>query len=209
MVATTAMKTKIITFLLLPLMLDMLVACCDCDDPEKHIYTIDNLSIRSIDNRGSQPVEIDAGTVPKNAYGIKVRLPLRMVAYNRPAIRPLFSTAAYATSCGCPPSLVYSPTDSIVSFKVVTLNNFDNQHPAGADVTSLFQVFKASNRSYQSIANYLASDAPVYNHKLDENVELTLLLMQAPAEGQHQFHIEIKLSDNRLLSGSTSIITLQ
>ena len=191
---------KIILLLLFPLMADVLVACCNCDESAVYHYTVEKMDMVSLDNSGSQPRTIVSGNVPKKAYGIRIQMPVKF-ARNTKGI-PFISNSAYALSCRCFNDQ-YLSKDSIVSVKVFSLNAFDNLHPVNTDITDYFKVNHES--VYETIPVFLARKPEISNYEISFDV----LLLTPPTTGQeHQFRVEIQLAGNRILTGTTGLINL-
>ncbi len=192
---------KVLFFLLLPLLCDLLISCCKCDDSVTKHYSNDSISLINLDNTGSELIESGAEAIDKDAYGIRINLKLREIASSR--LSPgMFITSAYATSCECPPPLEYLPKDSIVSFQVFTINDFDSGHMAGADISAYLKIY--FNYNFLPIEESLSRfNSPRY-YEEDFNSRIDLLLMTAPTLNVlHQFKVQITLSDGRVLEQLT------
>ena len=85
------------------------------------------------------------------------------------------------------------------------MNDFDDQHPAGADISEYFRIKDQYN--YLSLDQYL-DRRNSFNWLSD--ICLDCLLMSAPSiTGTHQFQVEAKLSDGRTMLSTTTQILLQ
>ena len=90
------------------------------------------------------------------------------------------------------------------------MNNFDNTHPEGADITDYFKIAQ----SYQTIEDYVTDLHYNYATDLDiidisPGLKIDLLLMVAPtADNKQQFKIRVALSDRRILEQQTPEIEL-
>jgi hypothetical protein len=188
-------------------------ACCPCDVETKHEnYSHKAIFLKNLDNSGEKAIESESLQLNKNAYGIRLYLEREkvVVAQAKP-INSIFIQSAYATSCECPPEFLYFPSDSIVSIKIFTVNNFDNQHLENSDVTDCFRVGVSS-----TIESYVAKMR--YTYAIDyaygveywvQELKLDLLLMTAPtANNKQQFEIQVALSDGRILKQQTLEIEL-
>lgn len=94
-----------------------------------------------------------------------------------------------------------------MSIKVYTLNDFDGTHPAGADLSGNFKVYR--NYAFMTMEDYLKyADVTLYDER-QLDIRIDLLLMTAPAiTDQHQFKVQMALSDGRVLETETSTIEL-
>ncbi len=207
------MKTKlVILFLLLLPIVDLFFACCPCDVTTKHVkYSHKTLSLKNLDNSGENAIESEASELNKNAYGIRLYLAREKntIAQNIKQINSIFIQSAYATSCECPPEYIFSASDSIISIKIFTLNNFDNQHFENSDITDYFRIA----HTYSSVKDHLTSIHYTYEYDIQEltekTLEIDLLLMIAPEiNSNHQFKIQIALSDGRVLEQQTREVKL-
>ena len=206
------MKKKLIIlfFLLVPIASVLFHACCPCDVETQHRnYSHKAIFLKNLDNSGEKIIESESLQLNKNAYGIRLYLTREknVVACTK-QMNSFFIQSAYATSCKCPPEFLYFPSDSIVSIKIFTVNNFDNQHSAGSDVTDYFRV----SGSFSVIESYVANMYYTYADDFEywgQEINLGLLLMTAPTtNNKHQFEIQVTLSDRRILKEQTLEIEL-
>jgi hypothetical protein len=211
------MKTKksIILFLLLVPIAELFYSCGPCDDiTTKHIsYSHKTIFLKNLDNSGAQAVETDSLQLNKNVYGIRLYLTKEKntVAHTKP-INSIFTQSAYAFHRECPPEYIFSPSDSIKSIKIFTLNTFDNQHAKNSDITSYFRIA----HSYSKIEDYVKNMAFTYEYNSDfetfpekDVMRIDLLLMTAPkTSNNQQFKIQVVLSDGRILEEQTPEIQL-
>ena len=183
----------------------VLVSCCDCLDSTYLKYTFDSIETVHIDNSGQNPNYISSGTIPKEAYGIQIQQTLKQIALNDYKISGFSS--AYATSCDCPPEFQYSAQDSIIGLRIITLNDFNNTHSSNSDIGEYFSIYNYGG--YTSISDFLNNPAIVYYGPVSNDI-IEIYLMQAPEiSGEHQFKVELSLSDGSVLSSITSLITLE
>lgn len=198
------MIKKVFVLLLLPLMVELLVSCCDCTEPDLFRYTNEGLTVQHLDNRGREPVVSSDNIVLKKAYGLRVTITGKQVV--RAARPSFFISRSYAFSCGCDPSPQYHPIDSVLAFRIITLDDFDVTHPAGADITSYFKVFRGNG--YADLEG-MFSHARVVYRKPDLDDSFNALLMEPPPQsGHYRFRVEVELSDGRLLQAETSAAEL-
>ena len=76
---------KALALLFIPFFADMLVACCDCEEPQLFKYTHTGLVLMHLDNHGQLPVITEDDPVLKEAYGIRMLLKAEAVAFQKPS----------------------------------------------------------------------------------------------------------------------------
>ncbi len=179
-------------------------SCCKINTS----FTINGVSVSNLNNSGSTPEEIGDTTsngVSKNAYGIRVFLSTSInssgFVYNTINNLKLIDNS-YALGC----KQHYSLTNMIKSFKIFTLNDFDDSHKAGADVTEYFNGLNKEYGPYITIQqkineiNSLLTDLPEY---------FDIFLMKPPTEnGFFRFKIMIELNDGYIEDLKTENIIL-
>lgn len=201
---------KVLLILVSPILLELIVACCDCPATATFSYTNCSLEIESIDNSGPSPISTDVGSIRKEAFGLRVRIS-RSEAMCKRKSNSLFMSSAYAFSCYCPPAFLYFPEDSIVSIHIETVFDFDMEHPSGSDISSYFQAFRTTEffTIPEQIENLHANENTLIDFT-DPTLEFDLLLINPPDVGtEHQFAVKIELSDGRVLEEKSQIIQLQ
>jgi hypothetical protein len=206
------MRLKVLVLLSLPFMAQVFAACCECLDTVLKNYSNKIMTVANLDNSGIQPVVTNSSSVPKNAYGIKVEIQREIVACAQKQI-PTFFSSAYALSCECPPTLAIAAKDSIVSFKVFSVYDFDDDHPANSDISEFFRV--TDYDAYATIPQYLSTQSSFRYSRFgyskwtltaeDQlNFEITLLLLTAPKiNSANKFRVDITLSDGRIFEQET------
>ena len=203
-------KLMILFFLLVPIVSALFHACCPCGVETQHKnYSHKVLFLKNLDNRGEKAIETELLQLNKNAYGIRLYLEREKVVIARAKkINSIFIQSAYATSCECPPEFLYFPSDSIVSIKIFTVNNFDDQRLENSDITDYFRIAG----SYSTVESYVTNMRYTYADDFEywgQELKLDFLLMTAPtANNKHQFEIQVTLSDGRILIQQTPEIEL-
>ncbi len=202
------MKARhVITFMLLPLLLDVLiVSCCDCEPPEDFTYSNCTLVTQNLNNSGPAPIVTNEENVPKEAFGLKVVINRKenVCMKNTPM---LFSTSAYAVFCECFPETNFNGLDSILSLNIFTINDFDSTHLAGSNVSNYFKAYKGSYINLDKYAQLLQEEFYSLNDTIATG---DILLLNVPDnEGPHQFRTEIMLSDGRTLESISPSIRLK
>jgi hypothetical protein len=181
--------------------------CCNCEDPISDYYELDALSTHHLDNSGAEAVISESNSILKEAYGIGLVFSTRQISM---ADEPGFSfliSPALATSCRCE-EWQYSSRDEILSITVTTLKDFNDQFPAGSNVTDLFRVY--GNQQFLTMRAVEARALPVfYMIGQGETFEKQLLLTHGqPDPGEHQFRIDVRLEREVTLTHVTSAIVL-
>ncbi len=201
------MKYLRILFLLVsPVIIDGMT-CCDCPNSEKETanFSYCSLEVNYLDNTGEKPVLTQSTALPKEALGIRIDVERkRDMCINR---RSWFGTAAYACDCGY--DTIYFPLENIVKASIITVNDFDTQHPAGTDITEYFYTY--DSRSYKPATTEFSTQLKYVNYYSGElSNEINFLLMTPPPSmTECAFKIVVELSDERILEDTTDTILLQ
>ncbi len=210
------MKTRKVLFLLiLPFVAEFIIACCNCNlDTQYGYFSNCNINISELDNSGEKAVVTTSNTIPKEAFGIRISIDrVDNTCYFNST--PSFLYSAFATSCDCPPEFEYLAKDSIVDIEIITTNSYNTivngvstSHNAGSDISKFFYAY--SNYEYIEISKYIKNMNYGIKNNIIEQYTFDLLLMSPPeVTSQHQFIVNIELSDGRVLSEQTNLITLQ
>jgi hypothetical protein len=201
------MKTKKVLFIILTTFsIRVIISCCDCLQPEEYFYSFDYFSVYNLDNSGKLPIISETNTVPKEAYGIQIDFSLIRISLNHTKTFMMFPEGK-AFDCFCKDTL-FTARDTISSIEVLTIKDFDLQHPANSDVSELFKVLTYS--MYLTLQEYLDQPEKVYYSYMPAKEPLSLFLLRTPDNiGEQQFKIEIMFSDQRMLSLTTNPVILQ
>jgi len=197
------MKKKITLVFLIAISTQLIISCCDCPEPHKYQYKFEYLSAFNLDNSEANSV-ISESPIPRNAYGIKLQMGLRELSLDRNQFS-LFSQAN-AMCCFCGPVTTITPRDTITSLTITTTNRFDDNHPAGSDVTALFKVLRYGN--YVSIDSVIARPDTYFKRTETEFMELYLFTPPDLA-GEYSFKVDLLLSNDTHLSAITKSINLK
>jgi len=198
---------KIILILMLPLMVELMVACCNCLEPTYFDYTNCSLTINNLDNSGAEPIVSQSNIISKDAFGIRVGIKRNENICKVKTNKSLFFQSAYARYCDCPPEFQYFPLDSITSVKVITNNDFNSGHLENADVSEYFYVFRGNE--FSTIEEYVENIETTLYDFGNPTLEFDLLLMTPPTiNTEHQFEIIVELSDGRIFNAQTELLEL-
>ena len=201
-----------------------------CPPLEKLYYTMSDVKLQNIDNAGKHPIiiEYENAIIPKEAFGIRVTLNYELLSDSiNDVVKNDFIknislfNSLYAISYDClPPEIIFK--DTIISIKVFTVNDFDNEFSTDSDVSELFKVLYDSLPHIASILpKYISIDEYIRKHSTplvypysprNENIEsiIDLYLMKPPEFiGEHNFRVEVLLSDGKVFSATTPRINLE
>jgi hypothetical protein len=208
------MKTRLtILILLLTPIVNLFHSCkdpCKGHEPTKYgEYSYKTLLLKNLDySEIHTPRQSDSVQFDENAYGIRLHLTREkiVIAY-RKQINSILIQSAYALSTNCPPEYILSAKDSIVSIKILTLNDFDDQHSKNSDITAYFKVF-----AFSDVKDYVAGMSHTFEgerYNFEDGLRLDLKLMVAPTTTHNQqFKVIVELSDGRILEQQTTEIQL-
>lgn len=180
-------------------------SCCDCgsgDGESNRPASVDEMSVLMLNNSGKDPIEVESGTIPKAAFGIKMILHVAQFANFTNNRSGSFFTAAYACSCDNP----YRLDDEIMSIKITTINDFNSEYAAESEVSELFKVLR--NEHYFTLDEYITKPLLGYD-QYPAQFESYLYLLVAPESGVHQFRIDLEFESGLALSALTNEVTLQ
>ncbi|MHC8949783.1 DUF5034 domain-containing protein [Sphingobacterium hungaricum] len=202
---------KIILILFVPFLLQVIIACCECENTLRTLnFTNKSILLDNLDHSGSEIKFSATNTVVKEAYGIYVRVLREEVSFYDP-IKSLSLQGAYA--CSCVEDIRYLPKENVTSVQVLTLRDFDTNHPTNSDVTSLFKVFEQGNAHYEikytPIVDYFdLLNKTHYNYGV-EGISFDIFLLTPPSvASSQQFMVRMTLSDGRIIEGVTPLVEL-
>ncbi|MFT6718716.1 MAG: hypothetical protein ACJAY8_001112, partial [Sphingobacteriales bacterium] len=98
---------KVILLLVIPLMVELMVACCFCFPTMSFNYSNCSLEIQNLDNRGEKAIVSESNSFSKQAFGIRVLIQRERNACTVIGNNSIFFKSAYASSCECPPTRQY------------------------------------------------------------------------------------------------------
>lgn len=191
------------------LIIDLCAGCCDCDESTELGYSQCELELGLIDNSGQEPTLSAADSIPLAAFGIELQVTPSEQLCHRPRIPSILSQSAYATSCDCPPPVSYLPLENLSSLQVITLEDFDAEHPANSDVSDSFFDLESVTEVLPGFAR--PDEFPRFDSNIptDSYAWRSLLLRNGQGQpGVHRFRVEVQLSDGRTLTAETNPIIL-
>jgi len=197
---------KILVVLLLPLIADTIISCCNCEETVVKYYSNKSIEVLNLDNSGNKAVVATNDTARKEAFGIRVMLKKEKTSFLNPP-KTLFLQAAYAYDCFCPASYELLPRDSITAIQIFTLNDFDTNHPANSEVSVYFKVFEYNN--FTPISEYVKNYKTLLFDDAELGQSIDLLLMTPPQiPGSYKFKVRFNLSDGRIFEQESTAIEL-
>jgi len=152
------------------------------------------------ENLAAEDISFDS-QISKNEFGIRIEMYNRK--YTNHDVR-IFNSA-YAYRC----FTEYSKDDSIIDITITTLNPFDSLHGELSEVSDFFvgdsnSLFLSKDSlSLDSLVEAINQD----NYEALENIDL-FLINQDIIDTTHQFVIEIRLSDARILVDTTKSVRI-
>ena len=174
---------------------------------------IDSLSLENFENTGETgPYNTD--TISREAYMMTVSLAIEgvLLSYTRHNTGIFPSSVAHGNNS----FILY---DTIIGFRINTIDFFDNNHRAGSDLTDIFNAeFPGGHANNVSMSvedkyrYYLPLPATEMIEELN-NAEFTssgnnihLYLVSLPESTTNRFVVTMDLLDGRTLSDTTDII---
>lgn len=188
-------------------------SCMKKADYREIPVTLCSIDLQPIDNTGSSPQTAISDTVAAQAFGLKLQLNY-MDEAGICKINPMetvsFFPASYALGNNGKTAYYYVPENPIDSLFIYSTEDFDASHPAGADLSAFFSVFKSY--SYSSPMGYLGGERRILFENMalqPKQEEVNLLLMKQPENsGNHQFTIRIYTRNGELFEQTLPSITL-
>lgn len=157
-----------------------IVSCnyCKCSPSPDREYKYKELLITSMQYsfEGDSTYTVSQSskdTLANNEYGISIQINYELISQALPTKNFDFVNSAYA--CDCVLGNSFS-NDSLNNLRILTLNDFDNEHPAGTDITANFKILNQNYSpkyiSYEPIDKFAGN----YLYAIDYNGQTTLSL---------------------------------
>ena len=185
----------ILCWLLLPLLIGTVQACCNCADEIFYQFKVNKVEVSNLDNSGIVPVPTQGDTVNKKAYCLGIIMTTTKVALQKNAVPNLFvQTASAQVDCFCGGGFYGQMADTLLSLRIYTVNDFDSTHRAGAEINSYFfsdgrYPLAANGLFNQPLYSYdFASPSYVYNYMLMHEPQFSSLC---------QFKVEVDFSNRK------------
>ncbi len=195
------MRWSYILFLLsLPFLLEVLIACCNCEQVADKTFATGALLVNNLDNSGATAVSTTADSIRAAVYGLSVQVVRNIMAEGCQSLHLV--PGAYATSCDCGWVLARA-TQSLSEIRVLTRNALSENLPEGSDVSRSFRidvdrVFPLSPLEaaflYQPNSFFNLIDVP--EDTIEDRIDFKLLLVDQPQFlGEHQFTVQLVYAD--------------
>lgn len=197
--------------LALPLLTQMLVACCDKPAAIYKNYTYCTVLTNIYDNNGSLPSIAAGDTLNTTNFEMSIQINQNENTCYKSKLN--FVNAAYATSVDCNPDIIGTFLDTIVSLSILTLNDLDSNHAKGSIVNDLFDVI---NRTVtpMPLNDFISLALDPNNMQSQYALEgFSTLAFRKPESkiilGKHQFEVRVSLSDGRILKALSNELVLR
>ena len=162
---------------------------CKGDKNEIFIVQIDSVTLSNFDNSGKEPVLTGSpgnpDTVPAKAFGIGIGI-----------FSDKYSSGWLDTKCG---KLRYDSRVSAVD--IITLNDFDSDHPTGKSVSELFRMENRAQKNARQVNSFFL------NNPYEGGARI--YLFKSPAsEGIFRFLVTLVLENGVQLSDTSKPVKL-
>jgi hypothetical protein len=188
--------------------MEVLVSCVDYDSPVRNVEVSHcSLELDDLENTGAAAQLNFDDSVAGEAYGIRFRIIRQEYSCRIESPGLHFISSAQAIYPYQSYDYRYISQEEITDIKIESINQFDSDHPAGADVTDLFRALSEQEFKYFTVDDYrdrLAIETFGYENR---DIDFDIFLMEPSAsDGQQQFKVTIELSDGRTLEAMTEPI---
>jgi hypothetical protein len=185
---------------------------CDTSNLKYKWDTFDliKLKITSVENDRITFKEIDTTSYPSEKFGIQIKMNGYTIAYrNHTKYNWIQDCNAQLFDCFND----YTTDNNIAEIKIITISNFDNQHPKNSDISDYFQAALYSNR-LTSINNYLRDINEINGSHRDLpkifSEEINIFLNSKPTNDSiFRFAVNVILQDNTSISDTTNAIIIK
>lgn len=199
----------------LPFLLEILVACCECPEPEYRLFSNEAMLVTTIDNSLQEPRVVTTDSIPVAAFGLLVHVERSLVACG--GRRQFLLNGAYAMSCLCE-DIIAGPRDTVSSIGIHTINELSDDYPAGSDVSHLFMI-RRSRLNYASIdesdisnpsGGFFNGKEFMFHSEVNvRTLRLEILLIEGEGiSGFHQFAVRLEYSNGGGLEAQSTAVKL-
>lgn len=189
-----------IYFFIFPCFVEMAFSCEDCSSGSSGLYKFKEIEADHIVINEGQYAVTTAESVSKSAYGLLVNLVMDQNVAMK-ASRPFsFLPSAFA----CDPGPGIYPVDRFNDFKISSLQDFDESHPAGSNLSEYFEV--AGIPTIKTLDEYVT----YFGAEEQNQANVFYLILKTPPVGMgtFQFKLEASMKDGRKLEVTTTQIGL-
>ncbi|RLD55973.1 MAG: hypothetical protein DRJ01_15910 [Bacteroidetes bacterium] len=201
-----------ISFLILINIIKLFSGCgpCDCNiAPGTFDFT--QIKTENINNAGRWHSITESDTLKAAAVAFKISVSGNDTLLSAYHISSFGFSQACAFECYCP--IPFKPNQLIEDISIKTIYDLSDDMPAGSDITNFF-VGYTDNYSNTSDKLYLSIDEILNKINPDmlydtQTVSFQVYLKKEITVQKAQFLFSITLSDGRVLSDTTSLITIE
>ena len=208
---------KFFIILLIINVVKVFFSCNGCDCPDHYIeFDYKKLMIKNLNNNYCRETYSESDTMKNAAVAFEITIFesdtfILYTAQNK--IIPFGISQCYAISYDCECSILFKPKQKITDINIITLTQLSEEIPTGTDITNLFVGYHENNYGhcgglYVSMGEILKNINPemLYDEK---EVSFKVFLKSQLDVSEIQFVISAELSDSRILTDTTSIITIE
>lgn len=185
---------RILCWLLVPMMIGTIQACCNCADVIYYQFTISKVEVANLDNSGIVPVAIRDDTVSKKSYCLGITITTTKIALQKTAVPNLFVQTASAQDCFCAGGFYGQTKDTLLALHIYTVNDFDSTHLAGSEINTYF--FSDGRNPLPATGQF---NQPLYSFDFGSPAFVySLMLMHEPQfSALCQFRVEVDFSNRK------------
>jgi len=181
---------------------------CDCSDYAEP-FDYSNIRIANLDNSQTYVHETHYNTMGRKAVAFNISVMGDSMSFKKKSTQiETFGFAHLSADCDC--NQLFEANQSIETISIRTLYDINETAKANSEVSNLFVAH--SSDSYEPENLYLTLDElyPKINNqtKTANYQEFNLFLTEPVLNDKAQFIINVKLSDDRVLSDTTNLITI-
>lgn len=207
---------KTVLVLLLPIFAQVLVSCwCNCNEPKYGTYTNKGFyEVKNLENAeflNTTTME----SIPKTAFGLRIEMQRDIVSQRQSPKTEILPSAYAMSPCECPYNKL-TAKDSVTTVNIFTVNDFDDKHLAGSDVSDYFRYVNRNSsngviKKYATLTEFVKEEpTAIFNADFYKNTKIIdFLMMETPKLGtKHNFRIKIAFSDGRVVEATSLPINL-
>ncbi len=193
---------KVCFILLFPFIIQFIMACGKCEATHLGTYTHHSLQIKNIRFNADNS---NMDSIPALEYGFIMDIELKKLANNFSFPDALLHQKAFAWQFEDCITDDLNAADTIKALKIYSTASFNNDFPAGKDLSELFMIGE------ETVQEYIAKDPNrliIMKSNAGQDNYLTAIFrlsQKTETEGWHTFNVEIICSDNRILTAQTSV----
>ncbi|MCK5537006.1 MAG: DUF5034 domain-containing protein [Bacteroidales bacterium] len=200
---------KTLFIILTVFVLRTLSGCLNCKTNNPQLFDFDIIEITGLDNTGEQAIESITNIMNNSAVAFAIRLRSNEEYWEE---RYNISYIGFSQANAMQPCPEYfAPNQEIDQIEIITLKDISAEVKANTDVTELFVGFAyepfVSEYLYFTLDELYQKINPKFTYNAPKQ-DFQLFLTQDIENFEAQFIINIRLSDNRVLSDTTHLIMI-